>query len=96
MVGGKFGRFHREGTELFREADKETLMDALEATIQTIKDESIGHEDITSIVNRIGVAPIFQRLYGNGRDTKAAKKAKPPQVLAQAKPSGGATCEHCQ
>jgi dissimilatory sulfite reductase (desulfoviridin) alpha/beta subunit len=94
MVGGKFGRFHREGSELFRQADKDSLMGALEATINTIKEESIGHEDITSIVNRIGVAPIFRRMYANGKAAKASPRSKP--AAARQKPSADAACEHCQ
>lgn len=100
MVGGKFGRFHREGTELFREADKETLMKALEATINTIKEEAVGHEDITSIVNRVGIAPIFRRMYGNGKVAKtvtAAPKAKPVAVRRTPSDASSDTgCEHCR
>lgn len=93
MVGGKFGRFHQLGTQLFRIGDKETLMDALEATITTIKEEAVGHEDITSIVNRVGVAPIFQRMYrGNGRGTKTTT---PASVITRQKPLPRAAGKSC-
>ena len=63
FVGGKFGRFHHDGCELFKIADKETLMKALESTIELIREESIGEESLASILNRVGVAPIFQKFY---------------------------------
>ncbi len=74
FVGGKFGRFHHDGYELFKIADKETLMKALEATVELIREESIGEESLTSILNRVGVAPIFQKLYQENSDT--TKKVK--------------------
>ena len=63
FVGGKFGRFHQDGYELFKITDKEMLIKALEATIALIREEAIGEESLTSIINRVGVAPIFQKLY---------------------------------
>jgi copper chaperone CopZ/Pyruvate/2-oxoacid:ferredoxin oxidoreductase delta subunit len=69
FVGGKFGRFHRDGYELFKIADKETLMETLEATIALIREESIGEESLTSIINRVGVSPIFQKLYQGKENT---------------------------
>jgi len=72
FVGGKFGRFHQDGYELFKIADKETLMEALEATIGLIRGEAIGEESLTSIINRVGVAPIFQKLY-QGKENSRKK-----------------------
>lgn len=86
LVGGRFGRFHQLGYELFRFTDKETLMDALEASLRTIKEEAVGHEGLPDIINRVGVAPIFQRLYREG-DGKMTKKT----TLGIT----GMSCEHC-
>jgi len=63
FVGGTHGRFHQSGYELFKIANKETLFRALEATIEFIRKESLGEESLTSIINRVGVAPIFQTIY---------------------------------
>ncbi|RJQ40976.1 MAG: hypothetical protein C4555_00635 [Dehalococcoidia bacterium] len=62
MVGGMVGRFHQFGAELFKIVDKDTLMAALEASIKTLRDEARGYENLTKITNRVGVAPIFQRM----------------------------------
>jgi hypothetical protein len=47
-------------------ADKETLLRALEASIELIREESLGEESLTSIINRLGVAPLFQKIYSVG------------------------------
>jgi hypothetical protein len=60
--GGKFERFHQDGYELHKIADKETLFSTLEALINTIQAETDTEESVTSILNRVGVAPIFQRI----------------------------------
>lgn len=70
FAGGKFGRFHQDGYELFKIADKETLMETLEATIALIREEAIGEESLTSIINRVGVSPIFQKLYQGKKNTR--------------------------
>ena len=62
FVGGSFGRFHQVGYELFKMANKETLFRALEASIEFIREGSLGEESLTSIINRLGVAPIFQKI----------------------------------
>lgn len=62
MVGGMVGRFHQFGTQLFLMADKSTLMAALEAGVKTLKDEAVGYENLTKVTNRVGIAPIFQRM----------------------------------
>jgi copper chaperone CopZ/Pyruvate/2-oxoacid:ferredoxin oxidoreductase delta subunit len=85
FIGGKFGRFHHDGYELFKITDKETLMKSLEATIELIKGESMGEENLTSILNRVGVAPVFEKLYGSGTDN--IKKLKIPVK--------GITCPKC-
>lgn len=66
-VGGRFGRYHRVGYELFRIADKLTLMKALGASVATIKEDSGGYEDLSRVVSRVGVAPIFQRIYQDSK-----------------------------
>jgi dissimilatory sulfite reductase (desulfoviridin) alpha/beta subunit len=63
FVGGSTGRFHQPGHELFKLADKETLMKALESSIKTIKEQAVGEESLTHIINRVGVAPIYQKIY---------------------------------
>ncbi len=68
LVGGGSGRFHLHQTayELFKIANKETLFRALEACIELIREESLGEEHLPSIINRLGVAPIFQKIYSVG------------------------------
>ena len=85
FAGGKFGRFHHDGYELFKMADKETLIDALEATIELIREESIGEESLTSIINRVGVAPIFQKIYQGKRNNRKQAKIY----------ISGMTCNNC-
>jgi ferredoxin len=64
FVGGRLGRFHHAGFVLFRITDKATVMKALSAVISLINDEATGEESITDIVKRLGVAPIYERIYG--------------------------------
>jgi copper ion binding protein len=85
MVGGKFGRFHQVGYEVYKIADKEQLMAAIEAAVQTIREEAVGEESLTSIINRVGVMPIFKKLLQ--KDGKMGKKA----TLNVS----GMTCMHC-
>ncbi len=66
FVGGHIGRFPQYAQVLFKMADKETLFRALEASIELIKEESLGEESLTSIINRLGVAPLFQKIYSMG------------------------------
>jgi dissimilatory sulfite reductase (desulfoviridin) alpha/beta subunit len=66
FVGGSSGRYHQLGYELFKIANKETLFRALEASIEFIREESLGEEHLPSIINRLGVAPIFQKIYSVG------------------------------
>ena len=66
FAGGRFGRFHRDGYMLFGIADKETLFRTLEASIELIREEAVGEEALESIIKRIGVAPLFQKLYQKG------------------------------
>ena len=47
-------------------------METLEATIGLIREEAIGEESLTSIINRVGVAPIFQKLY-QGKENNRKK-----------------------
>ena len=63
MVGGSFGRHHKVAHELFKIADKETLFKVIDAGIKVIREQAIGEESITSIVDRVGVAPIFEKMY---------------------------------
>lgn len=63
FVGGRLGRFHQPGFVLFRIADKSIVMKALEAVVTLIRDEAQGEESITDLFNRLGVAPIYERIY---------------------------------
>jgi ferredoxin len=66
FVGGSHGRFHQVGYELFKMTNKETMFRALEAGIELIREESLDEESLTSIINRVGVAPILQKVYSMG------------------------------
>ncbi len=66
FIGGASGRFHQTARELFKIANKETLFRTLEACIELIREESLGEESLPSIINRVGIAPIFQKLYSVG------------------------------
>jgi copper ion binding protein len=85
LVGGKFGRFHQVGYELFKMADHDLLMKSLEASIQTIKENAVGEESLYSIINRLGVAPIFMRLY-KGDELMTQKTTISVK---------GMNCQHC-
>jgi len=63
FVGGRLGRFMQPAFVLFRITDKVTVMKALEAVVTLIRDEAKGEENISSLVKRLGVAPIYQRIY---------------------------------
>lgn len=64
FVGGRLGRFHQPGFVLFRITDKTTVMKSLESVVSLIKDEAKGEESIGDLIKRLGVAPIYQRIYG--------------------------------
>jgi dissimilatory sulfite reductase (desulfoviridin) alpha/beta subunit len=66
FIGGASGRFHQTAHELFKIANKETLFRVLEASIELIREKSLGEESLPSIINRVGIAPIFQKLYSVG------------------------------
>ena len=66
FIGGASGRFHQTAYELFKIANKETLFRTLEACIELIREESLDEESLPSVINRVGVAPIFQKLYSVG------------------------------
>jgi len=85
FAGGRFGRFHRDGYLLFGIADKETLFRTLEASIELIREEAVGEEALDSIIKRIGVAPLFQKLYQKG----AARTRKAVLNIS------GMTCDNC-
>jgi dissimilatory sulfite reductase (desulfoviridin) alpha/beta subunit len=85
FAGGRFGRFHRDGYLLFGIADKETLFRTLEASIELIREEAVGEEALDSIIKRIGVAPLFQKLYQKG----AARTRKVVLNIS------GMTCDKC-
>ena len=84
FIGGKFGRFHQDGYEVFKLADKETLFRALEAAVEYKREESIGEEPLSSIVRRVGIMPFFQKLLQGDMPPRHA-------VLN----IGGMTCDHC-
>lgn len=67
FVGGRLGRFHQPGFVLFRFTDKATVMKALGAVTSLIKDKATGEESITDIIKRLGVAPIYERIYRRNR-----------------------------
>ncbi len=60
-MGGKFGRFHQRGYEVFRIADKDTMMRSLEALVATIRESADTEESITSILNRVGVVKVLKK-----------------------------------
>ena len=64
FVVGRLGRFHQPGFVLFRITDKATVMKAIESVVSLIKDEAKGEESIGNLIKRLGVAPIYQRIYG--------------------------------
>jgi anaerobic sulfite reductase subunit C len=63
FVGGRLGRFHQAGYELFKMADQETVLKALEATVDIYLAEADGEEHLSALLNRIGLSPVYQRIY---------------------------------
>jgi len=84
FIGGKFGRFHQDGYEVFKLADKETLFRAIEAAVEYKREESIGEEPLSSIVRRVGIMPFFQKMLQG--------EAPPRHTVINI---GGMTCDHC-
>jgi len=60
-MGGKFGRFHQDGYEIFKIADKDTLFKSLEALVATIREAAATEESVTSILNRVGIAGLLDK-----------------------------------
>ena len=63
FVGGRLGRFHQPGYELFKMVNQAGVLKALEATVETYLAEAEGDEHLTALLNRIGLSPIYQRIY---------------------------------
>lgn len=63
LVGGKLGRFHQHGFELFKMADRETLFQALTASVEFFLENAVGEETFTALLQREGLSPIYQRIY---------------------------------
>jgi len=85
LVGGARGRLHQVGHELFKIANKETLFRALEASIEFVREESLGEEGLTSIINRVGITPLIQRIY-----SVEANMNKQTKLAIT-----GMDCDHC-
>lgn len=66
FIGGRLGRFHQFGYELFKMADRTMLFKALEASVEHFLTNAIGQEDFKSLLNREGLSPIYQRIYQRG------------------------------
>lgn len=62
LVGGRFGRWHTDAKELFKNEPLGTAMKALEASVGLIKTEAGPHEHLYHLVNRIGLKPIHDRI----------------------------------
>jgi len=63
FVGGRLGRFHQHGHELFKMADQALVLKALEATVETYLAGAAAEEHPSAFLNRVGLAPIYQRIY---------------------------------
>jgi ferredoxin len=61
-MGGKFGRFHQNGYEILRIADKDTLFMSLEALVASMREAADTEESVTSVLNRVGVAELIGRI----------------------------------
>jgi len=63
LVGGKLGRLHQRGFELYKMADRETLFKALEASVDFFLTRANGPKEFTALLRREGLSPIYQRIY---------------------------------
>jgi anaerobic sulfite reductase subunit C len=63
LVGGKLGRFHQHGFELYKMTDRETLFKALTASAEFFLENAVGEETFTALLRREGLSPIYQRMY---------------------------------
>jgi anaerobic sulfite reductase subunit C len=63
FIGGRLGRFHQIGYELFNITDRATLFKALEASVEHFLTNAIGQESFAALLNRTGLSPIYQRIY---------------------------------
>ncbi|RMF93824.1 MAG: 4Fe-4S dicluster domain-containing protein [Candidatus Schekmanbacteria bacterium] len=62
LVGGRFGRWHTDAKELFKNEPFDTAMKALEAAVDLIKNEAGEHEHLYHLVNRLGLKPIYEKI----------------------------------
>jgi ferredoxin len=77
FVGGRLGRFHQPGFVLYRITDKETMLRALEAVVGLYRDEAVGEESVAELINRLGPAPFYERIYSKA--TEVSTIARPQQ-----------------
>jgi len=62
LVGGRFGRWHTDGKELFKIGDEALVLKALESAISFLKAEAGPHEHMQNLVDRLGIEPIYRNL----------------------------------
>jgi anaerobic sulfite reductase subunit C len=62
MVGGHFGRWHHIGKELFKIGDEEMVMQALEASIDLLREKAGSEEHLYHMVEQYGLEPLYKRL----------------------------------
>ncbi|MBI5375189.1 MAG: 4Fe-4S binding protein [Candidatus Schekmanbacteria bacterium] len=62
LVGGRFGRWHTDGKELFKNEPLETAMKAIEASVDLIKTEAGPHEHLYHLINRLGIKPLHDKI----------------------------------
>lgn len=62
MVGGHFGRWHHIAKEIFKIGDEEKVFQALEASINLLREKAKSEEHLYHMVNRYGLEPLYKAL----------------------------------
>lgn len=62
MVGGRYGRWHCIGRELFKIGDEDKVIKALEASIKMLREKAVSEEHLYHMIDRFGLEPLYREL----------------------------------
>lgn len=62
LVGGRFGRWHTDAKELFKNESLDLAIKGLEASVDLVRTEAGEHEHLYHLVNRLGLKPIYDKM----------------------------------
>jgi len=62
MVGGHFGRWQHIGKELFKIGDDEMVIQAIQASIDLLREKAGSEEHLYHMVKQYGLEPLYKKL----------------------------------